>query len=160
MFVENPILAWFPLKQLLGASELHLPFGTQKIAPIAAYDVAEICTKILIDPSAHISASYALTGPELKDMHGFAEDYGAALGRRISYVPQDVDLWVETYINTALASRSPHIAEHLGTITRLVAGGRYDVVNDELEALLGRTPKGVRWALERSPRIREALAKG
>lgn len=59
----------------------------QKIAPIAAYDVAEICTKILIDPSAHISMSYALTGPELKDMHGFAEDYGAALGRKISYVP-------------------------------------------------------------------------
>lgn len=81
MFAENPILSWFPLKQLLSAGELHLPFGTQKIAPIAAYDVAEICTKILIDPSAHISMSYALTGPELKDMHGFAEDYGAALGR-------------------------------------------------------------------------------
>jgi uncharacterized protein YbjT (DUF2867 family) len=128
MFVENPILSWFSLNQLLGASELHLPFGTQKIAPIAAYDVAEICTKILIDPSAHISMSYALTGPELKDMHGFAEDYGAALGRRVSYVPQDLDVWIETYINSALASRNPHIAEHLRTITRLVAGGRYDVV--------------------------------
>ena len=157
MFVENPILSWFPLNQLLGASELHLPFGTQKIAPIAAYDVAEICTKILIDPSAHISMSYALTGPELKDMHGFAEDYGAALGRRVSYVPQDLDVWIETYINSALASRNPHIAEHLRTITRLVAGGRYDVVNGELERLLGRAPKVVRWALEQSPRIRKAL---
>jgi len=68
MFVENPILSWFPLKQLLGASELHLPFGTQKIAPIAVYDVAEVCTNVLIDPSAHISMSYELTGPELKDV--------------------------------------------------------------------------------------------
>lgn len=157
MFVENPILSWFPLKQLLGAHELHLPFGTQKIAPIAAYDVAEICTKILIDPSAHISMSYALTGPELKDMHGFAKDYGAALGRPISYVPQDLDAWIETYINNSLASRSPHIAEHLRTITGLVAGGRYDVVNGELERLLGRAPKVVRWALEQSPRFRKAL---
>ena len=150
MFVENPILSWFPLKQLLAASELHLPFGTQKIAPIAAYDVAEVCTKVLIDPSAHISMSYELTGPELKDMHGFAGDYGAALGRRISYVPQDLDTWIETYINSVIASRSPHIAEHLGTITRLVAGGRYDVVSGELERLLGRAPKSVSWAWDKN----------
>jgi NAD(P)H dehydrogenase (quinone) len=157
MFAENPILSWFPLKQLLTAGELHLPFGTQKIAPIAAYDVAEICAKILIDPSPHISMSYALTGAELKDMHGFAEDYGAALGRKISYVPQDLDAWIETYINSALASRNPHTADHLKTITRLVAGGRYDVVNDELEGLLGRSPKTVRWALQRHPQIRKAV---
>jgi NAD(P)H dehydrogenase (quinone) len=79
------------------------------------------------------------------------------LGRPISYVPQDLDAWIETYINSAIASRSPHIADHLGTITRLVAGGRYDVVNDKLERLLGRAPKVVRWALERNPRVRKAL---
>jgi NAD(P)H dehydrogenase (quinone) len=157
MFAENPILCWFPLKQLLSAGELHLPFGTQKIAPIAAYDVAELCAKILIDPSPHISMSYALTGPELKDMHGFAEDYGAALGRKISYMPQDLDAWMETYIDSDLASRNPHIAEHLKTITRLVASGRYDVVSEELEKLLGRAPKTIRWALERHPRIRKAV---
>ena len=157
MFVENPILSWFPIRQLLGASELHLPFGKQKIAPIAAYDVAEVCAKILIDPSTHVSRSYELTGPDLKDMDGFAEDYSAAVRRPISYVPQDLDAWIETYINSALATRNPHTAEHLRTITRLVAGGRYDVVNDQLERLLGRAPKSVRWALEQSPRIRKAL---
>ncbi|MCK1700669.1 NAD(P)H-binding protein [Bradyrhizobium sp. 155] len=157
MFAENPILSWFPLKQLLSAGELHLPFGTQKIAPMAAYDVAEVCAKILIDPPSHVSMSYALTGPVLKDMHGFAEDYGAALERKISYVPQDPDAWIDTYINRALASRNPHIADHLKAITRLVAGGRYDVVTDELERLLGRAPKTVQWALEHNPRIRKAL---
>ena len=157
MFAENPILSWFPLKQLLSADELHLPFGTQKIAPIAAYDVSEICAKILIDPRAHIAMSYALTGPVSKDMDGLAEDYGAALGRKIVYVPQELDAWIETYINGALASRNPHIADHLKTITRLVAGGRYDVVNDELERLLGRGPKTVQWALERNPRIRKSM---
>lgn len=155
MFAENPILSWFPLKQLLSAGELHLPFGTQKIAPIAAYDVAEVCA--LTDPPSHISMSYALTGPVLKDMNGFAEDYGAALGRQVSYVPQDLDAWIGTYIDRALASRNSHIADHLKAITRLVAGGRYDVVTDELERLLGRAPKTVRWALEHNPRIRKAL---
>ena len=68
-----------------------------------------------------------------------------------------LDAWIETYINGALASRNPHIADHLKTITRLVAGGRYDVVNDELERLLGRAPKTVQWALEQNPRVRKAL---
>ncbi|WP_247971890.1 NAD(P)H-binding protein [Bradyrhizobium sp. 195] len=157
MFVENPILSWFPLKQLLGANELHLPFGSQKVAPIAAYDVAEVCAKILMDPSGHVSKSYALTGPTLKDMHGVAEDYAAVLDRRISYVPQEADAWIETYVNSAYASRNPHVASHIRALVHLVAGGRYDIVDDQLERLLGRTPKDIQWALKRSMRIREAL---
>jgi uncharacterized protein YbjT (DUF2867 family) len=159
MFVENPILAWFPLKQLLSAGELHLPFGKHKIAPIAAYDVAEICSKILIDPSAHVSKTYELTGPEAKDMQGFAGDYAATLGRPVTYIPQELEPWIETYINGALASRVPHTAEHLRTITRLAASGRYEVVTGELEHLLGRPPKSFRWALERSPRLLDARGK-
>jgi uncharacterized protein YbjT (DUF2867 family) len=159
MFVENPILAWFPLKQLFSAGELRLPFGKHKIAPIAAYDVAEICSKILIDPSTHVSNTYELTGPEAKDTQGFAEDYAATLGRPVTYVPQELEPWIETYINGALASRVPHTAEHLRTITRLAASGRYEVVTGELEHLLGRPPKSFRWALERSPRLLDARDK-
>ena len=110
----------------MGAGELHLPFGKHKIAPIAAYDVAEICAKILIDPSAHVSKTYELTGPEAKDMQGFAEDYAATLGRPVTYVPQELDAWIETCISGALATRVPHTAEHLRIITRLAAGGRYE----------------------------------
>ncbi|MFD5795406.1 hypothetical protein ACFWIO_18050 [Streptomyces diastatochromogenes] len=58
---------------------------------------------ILVDPAPHISKSYALTGPELKDMHGFAEDYGAALGRDVAYVAEDVETWNETYVERYLA---------------------------------------------------------
>ena len=57
-------------------------------------------------------------------------------------------------MDSALAE-NPHVAEHLKTLTRLVAGGRYDVVTDQLETLLGRRPKTVRWALENHPRIRK-----
>jgi hypothetical protein len=90
-------------------------------------------------------------------MHGFAEDYSAVLGRRISYVPQDADAWIETYVNSVYASRNPHVASHIRSLVHLVAGGRYDVIDDQLERLLGRTPKDMRWALQQSPRIREAM---
>ena len=155
MFVENPILSWFPVKAALETGELRLPFGAGKIAPIAGFDVAEVCAKILIDPEPHISKAYELTGPELKDMHGFAKDYEAALGRSVSYVPQPIEPWIGNHIDKDLGVRDPHVAQHLRTLVRLVAGGRYDVVTNQLERLLERAPKTVRWALQNSPRIRK-----
>jgi NAD(P)H dehydrogenase (quinone) len=70
---------------------------------------------------------------------------GAALGRQVSYVPEEVDAWNENYVDSALAG-NPHVAEHLKTLTRLI---------DQLETLLGHRPKTVRWALENHPRIRK-----
>ncbi|MFI7130323.1 NAD(P)H-binding protein [Nonomuraea sp. NPDC050153] len=156
IFVENPILTMLALEPLR-RGELRLPFGSQRVAPIAGHDVAELCVKILVDPAPYLSKSYALTGSELKDMHGFAEDYGAALGRHVAYVPENVETWNETYVDRALAG-NPHAAEHLKTLTRLLAGGRYDVVSDELATLLGRRPKDVRWALRNNQRIQRLRA--
>ena len=152
-FVENPIMTWLALGSLADG-ELRLPFGHHRLAPIAAYDVAEACAKILADPAAHISKSYELNGPELKDMHGFAEDFGAVLGREVTYVPEEIETWNETYVDSALAE-FPHTAEHMKTLTRLIGGGGYRRVTDQLETLLGRPPKTVRWALENHPRIRK-----
>ncbi|MFI6743155.1 NmrA family NAD(P)-binding protein [Nonomuraea sp. NPDC050451] len=152
-FVENPILTWLALGSLAD-DELRLPFGHHRLAPIAAYDVAELCATILVDPAPHLSKSYALTGPELKDMHEIAEDFGAVLGRKITYVPEDVETWNETYADPAMG-QFPHIAEHLKTLTRLIGGGGYRGVTDQLETLLGRPPKTVRWALENHPRIQK-----
>ncbi|MFE4058966.1 NmrA family NAD(P)-binding protein [Streptomyces sp. NPDC059096] len=153
MFVENPILTWLALGSLSNG-ELRLPFGDHRLAPIAGYDVAELCVKILVDPAPHIAKSYDLTGPELKDMHGFAEDFEAVLGRQVVYVPVNVETWNETYVDSAMAA-IPHTAEHLKALTRLMGGGGYRGVTDQLETLLGRPPKTVRWALENHPRIQE-----
>ncbi|WP_251066353.1 hydroxylase [Streptomyces sp. ISL-36] len=156
MFVENPLMTWLALEPL-GNGELRLPFGHHRLAPIAGYDVAEACAKILADPAPHISKSYELNGPELKDMHGFAEDFGAVLGRQVTYVPEEVETWNETYVDPALAE-FPHTAEHMKTLTRLIGGGGYRGVTDQLHTLLGRRPKTVRWALENHPRIQKLAA--
>ncbi|MFD5229017.1 hypothetical protein ACFWJ5_10830 [Streptomyces qaidamensis] len=137
--------------------ELRLPFGDHRLAPIAADDVAELCAKILADPAPHVSQSYALTGPELKDMHGIAEDFAAVLGRPITYVPEGIGTWNKTYVDTTM-SAYPHIAEHLKTLTRIIGRGGYGRITDELGTLLGRPPKTVRWALENHPRIRKPAA--
>ncbi|MFJ8657174.1 NAD(P)H-binding protein [Streptomyces rochei] len=163
LFVENALITWMQ-QGPLSNGELRLPFGSQRLAPIAAHDVAEVCVKILVDPTPHISKSYELTGPELKDMYGFAEDYAAALGRQVIYIPEELEAWHEAFIDETFLretlgdTAAQHVAAHMKTLTRLVAGGRYDVVTDQLETLLGRPPRTMRWALQNNARLRELAA--
>lgn len=158
IFVENPILSWFPIPDLLATGDLRLPFGTAALAPIASYDVAEVAANILHSPDGHIGKSYTLVGPELKTAEQFSVDYAAAFARPVTYVPQDLETWNREYIDTALQSTKPHNAEHLKTLTRLVASGRYyDVENDDLEQLLGRPAKTLRWALEHYPHVHDLI---
>jgi NAD(P)H dehydrogenase (quinone) len=82
-------------------------------------------------------------------MYGFAEDYAASLRRPVTYVPQPIEEWNEQYIQAPLATRiGTHTTDHLKTLTRLVAGGRYDVITDQLAPMLGRPPRRLRWAIE------------
>jgi uncharacterized protein YbjT (DUF2867 family) len=159
IFVENPILSWFPIPDAISSGELRLPFGDRKIAPIAGYDVAELCANILRDPAAHLTNAYTLIGPELKDMVEFADDYAAVLQRPVAYLPQDLESWNAANIEAALASSQPHIAEHLKTLTRLIASGRYydDLASDDLADLLGRPLKTLRWTLERHPFVLDMM---
>jgi uncharacterized protein YbjT (DUF2867 family) len=161
LFAENPHLTWM-LQGPLSNGELRLPFGDQRLAPIAVHDVAEVCVNILVDPAPHLAKSYALTGPELKDMHGFAEDYAAVLGREVVYIPEELEAWQEAFLDeTALQKDlgdpgiARHVATHLKIQTSLIASGRYDVLSDQLEPLLGRPPRTMRWALEHNTRLRE-----
>jgi NAD(P)H dehydrogenase (quinone) len=159
IFVENPILSWFPIPDAISTGELRLPFGDRVLAPIAGYDVAEVCANILRDPAAHDAKAYTLIGPELKGMADFADDYAAALQRPVAYAPQDLESWNAANIDAALGNSEPHIAEHLKTLTRLVACGRYydDLVSDDLAELLGRPPKTLRWALEHHPVVQDQI---
>ncbi|MEU6223606.1 NAD(P)H-binding protein [Streptomyces sp. NPDC047042] len=163
MFAESPHLTWMQVGPLSNG-ELRLPYGNQRIAPIAVHDLAEVCVKLLLDPAPHISKSYALTGPELKDMYGFAEDYAAALGRQVTYIPEEVEAWNEAFMDENLQKAlgdpavAQHVAAHLKIQARLIAGGRYDVLSDQLETLLGRPPRTMRWALQNNTRLRELAA--
>ncbi|MCX5527591.1 hypothetical protein OG342_32855 [Streptomyces bobili] len=50
------------------------------------------------------------------------------------------------------------LAEGTVDATRLIAGGRYDVLSDQLETLLGRPPRTMRWSLQNNTRLRELAA--
>ena len=146
IFIENPLLTWFPIKNVVDKGELNLPFADAKLSPIAATDVAEVCTTILMEPDRHIGKAYALTGPELLAGTDIARELSSELGYDIRYVPQPLEA-SDQVLDSVLAERSAHTAAHLKILTRLIAGGRYEEVTDTLEQLLGRKPTNLKGAL-------------
>ncbi|MDH4764165.1 NAD(P)H-binding protein [Pseudomonas sp. CBMAI 2609] len=154
-FIENPLLTWFPVKRVVEKGELLLPFAGSSFNPIAATDVAEACAHILIAPEEHIGQSYALTGPELKNMDEVAADFSAVLGKEIRYVAQSLESSDQS-IDSILTARNAHAGEHLKALTRLIAGGRYEEVTDTLTMLIGRTPTTLRQALAKNVRLQQA----
>jgi NAD(P)H dehydrogenase (quinone) len=110
-----------------------------------------MCAKILVEPEAHISRSYELTGPELKDADGFADDYAATPGRPVRYAPQDLASWIERYVDQILATRAPPVANQFKIITRLLAADVMTLSTINLSAFLGADPTRSLCALKRYP---------
>src|SRR5689334_782145 len=84
VFTENPLLTMLAASSIRERGVLVLPFGTGKTSPIAAADVARVVAAILRDPADRIGNVYDLTGPEVFDINGIAEQYARALGRPVT----------------------------------------------------------------------------
>lgn len=148
MFVENPITLWIPVMTIKEDDTIRLPFGLGKTAPVATVDVTDVCVDILANPAGHAGKSYELTGPQRKDMHGFAEDISAVLGRPIRYVPGTLEEFRERMYRLI-----PHIPEHAALhLTNLAiqnGGDRYiAAVTHDVEKLLGRPATSFKQVIE------------
>lgn len=99
------------------------PAGDGRVAAVARRDVAAAAAAVLHDPSAHVGATYTLTGPEAMTLAEVAGRASAVLGRDLSFHDEtldeafasrragypdaeqwELDAWVSTY--TAIADGS------------------------------------------------------
>ncbi|MFH7495414.1 hypothetical protein RA267_30075, partial [Pseudomonas syringae pv. tagetis] len=69
-------------------------------------------------------------------MNQNAAEFSRVLEPNLAYVSLRND-HSDNMIHTILAKRSVHTAQHFKVLTRLIAAGRYEVVTDVLEKLLG-----------------------
>lgn len=159
IFIENPLLTWFPIKNVIENGELNLPFAEARLSPIAATDVAEVCTNILTEPSGHVGNAYALTGPELVSGADIARELSSVLSYDVQYAPQSLES-SDRVLDAVLAERSAHTAAHLKILTRLIASGRYEEVTSTLGELLGRNPTTMKEALVSNERVLNARRRG
>jgi uncharacterized protein YbjT (DUF2867 family) len=135
VFMENPLLTMLAATSIRERGVLVLPFGTGSTSPIAAADVARVVAAMLRDPAGRIGSVYELTGPEVLDINGIADQYARALGRPVTAQDIALDDWRKQVLEPI--GLPPHVAQHIATMARLHREGRYHRSTDDVAQITG-----------------------
>jgi uncharacterized protein YbjT (DUF2867 family) len=135
VFMENPLLTVLAAASIRERGALVLPFGSGRTSPIAAADVARVVATVLREPAGRIGKVYELTGPEVLDIDGIAEQYSRALGRQVVAQDLPLDEWTERVLTPI--GLPAHVAQHIATMARLHREGRYDRSTDDVAQITG-----------------------
>ncbi len=135
VFMENPLLTMLAADSIRERGALVLPFGSGRTSPIAAADVARVVATVLREPAGRVGKVYELTGPEVLDIDGIAEQYSRALGRQVVAQDLPLDEWTDRVL--APIGLPAHVAQHIATMARLHREGRYDRSTDDVAQITG-----------------------
>ena len=149
VFLDNPLFTFLASQTVRERGVLVLPFGTGRTSPIAADDVARVVAALLRDPAGRIGQIYELTGPELLDENGLAEQYTRALKRSISAEDLPLDKWERDVL--APVGLPDHVKQHIATMARLHREGRYDRATDDVEQITGQPAQTVEQYVASNP---------
>jgi uncharacterized protein YbjT (DUF2867 family) len=146
VLLENPLFGMLAASSIRETGQLSLPFGRGRTSPVAAADVADVITAILVAPPEHLGAVYELTGPATLSVDELAEQYSQALGRPVRGVRPSDDEWLRELGGLGMP---PHVEQHIATMARLHREDRYNRSTDDVERLIGRPAETVRHYVER-----------
>jgi uncharacterized protein YbjT (DUF2867 family) len=140
VLLDNPLFTVLARRSVRERDVLALPFGTGRTSPIAAADVARVVAALLLAPPKAPQV-YGLTGPQVLDINGLAEQYTRALGRTITAEDIRHDDWVRHYLRN---SELPDLVQqHIATMVRLHRQNRYDRSTHDVEQVTGQPPQTV-----------------
>jgi uncharacterized protein YbjT (DUF2867 family) len=118
-------------------SELILPFGEARYAPIAGEDIARVVASILADPLDHAGQTYPLYGPKELTQFEIAGILSDVLGRKITYVPMEIEAFKAVLKDMGY---TPHFSQHVSAVAQDCRDGIFSGTNDLVEKLTGQMP--------------------
>lgn len=116
---------------------IALPAGNVEEPFVDADDIADVVLACLTDPDTHVGATYELTGPELLRFDDVARTLSRVTGRRIAYLPLDVDGYVAAAVEAGV---SPADAHAYAELFHSITDGRNAHLTPDVEKVLGRRP--------------------
>jgi len=120
---------------------MRFPFGRGRHAPIAAEDQGRVIAAILRQPGPHAGKTYPLFGPSEMDHYELAERISEPLGRKVTYVPQEI---AEFRAQFAANPNAPaHLVQHLCEVAQDYQDGLFQGTNDHVERITGRKPLSI-----------------
>jgi uncharacterized protein YbjT (DUF2867 family) len=140
VFLDNAFFTVLAARSIRDTGQLALPFGTGRTSPVAATDVADVVTTVLLEPQDHLGRVYELTGPAALDIDGLAEQYAKALDRAVTAVRLPYDEWLEHLTQQGL---DPHVQQHIATMARLHRDDRYNRLTHDVQAVTGHPAQAV-----------------
>jgi len=150
IFLE-PFFSSLAASSIAKDGTIRMPFGSAKISPISASDVARVVSAILEDPTGHRGKVYELTGPRSEDMNEIAKEYAIALNRPVKYVDTPYDKWLKEAL---LPLNLPqHLFDHVSTMAKLIAENRYDRLTSDVQKLTGEPSMSVREYVTGHPEV-------
>jgi uncharacterized protein YbjT (DUF2867 family) len=153
VFLDNPLFTLLDRRSVRDRGVLALPFGTGRTSPIAASDVARVVATVLRDPTDRIGKVYELTGPQVLDIHGLAEQYSRALKRPVTAEDMPYDHWLRECLRPS--GLPDHVQQHIATMARLHRENRYDRATDDVELVTGQPPQTVEQYIASHPDLFE-----
>jgi uncharacterized protein YbjT (DUF2867 family) len=150
VFLDNPLFTLLAKRSVCERGVLPLPFGTGRTSPIAGSDVARVITAVLLKPGDRIGDVYELTGPQVLDIHGIAEQYSRALNRPVTAEDTPYDDWNRRYLRSS--GLPDHVQQHIATMARLHREDRYNRASDDVEKLIGQPASTVADYIAANPR--------
>ena len=148
-FLDNPLFTSLSKQSVRERGVLVLPFGTGRTSPISADDVGRVVAALLREPDGRIGQVYELTGPEILDINGLAEEYSRALNRPITAEDQPLDEWERQVLEPV--GLPDHVRQHITTMARLHREGRYDRATDDVEQITGQPAQTVEQYVASNP---------
>jgi uncharacterized protein YbjT (DUF2867 family) len=149
VFLDNPLFTFLSKQAVRERGVLALPFGTASTSPISADDVARVVAALLRDPADRIGRVFELTGPEVLDINGLAEQYSRALNRSIAGKDLPIDEWERQLLEPA--GLPDHVRQHIATMARLHREGRYDRATDDVQQITGQSAQTVEQYVASNP---------
>jgi uncharacterized protein YbjT (DUF2867 family) len=149
VFLDNPLFTVLAKPAVHDRGVLALPFGTARTSPITAQDVARVVAALLRDPAERIGRVFDLTGPEVLDINGLAEQYSRALKRPITGEDLPLDEWERQVLEPV--GLPDHVRQHIATMARLHREGRYDRTTDDVEQITGTPAETVEQYVAANP---------
>jgi uncharacterized protein YbjT (DUF2867 family) len=151
VFLDNPLFTSLARRSVREHNVLALPFGTGKTSPIAAADVALAVATLLRTAPGGKGEVYELTGPQVLDLQGLAEQYSKALKRPITAEDIPYDEWTQKCLR--LSGLPEHVQQHIATMARLHREDRYDRTSDDFEKITGHPAQTVEQYVATHPEL-------
>ncbi len=111
------------------------PASDGRFAPVAQDDIADAASAVLLDPAAHLGATYSLTGPEDLTLYEVAAILTGKLGRAINYHPETVE---EAYTSRSSYGAADWEVDGWVSMYTAIARGELAGVTESISHLAGR----------------------